>query len=122
MKALTLIRERVTLVIEGCAQGVDRFAEMAAKTLDLKVNHVPVTPEDRRRYRVKRAPIMRNLRMLDMKPDMVLAFHKGLSPGTLHCITEARRRGIPVYVYTGENGDDFYAGIAARAASIEINA
>jgi hypothetical protein len=38
----------------------------------------------------------RNLMMLDMKPDLVLAFWDGKSPGTKHLIENARKRGIPV--------------------------
>lgn len=46
----------------------------------------------------KRAGIERNLQMLNEKPDRVIAFWDGVSPGTRHTITEARNRGIPVEI------------------------
>lgn len=41
------------------------------------------------------APIMRNLFMLELQPDRVVAFWDGRSPGTGFVLREARRRGIP---------------------------
>ncbi len=46
------------------------------------------------------AGLDRNIRMLDSKPDLVLALWDGQSRGTEHTITEARRRNIPVVVVT----------------------
>ena len=46
----------------------------------------------------KRAGIVRNLRMLDEQPGLVVAFWDGKSRGTKHTIGEARKRGIPVEV------------------------
>ncbi len=48
----------------------------------------------------RRAGLDRNVRMLDSKPDLALAFWDGQSRGTGHTITEARRRNIPVTVVT----------------------
>lgn len=48
----------------------------------------------------KRAGILRNLQMLDEKPDLVLAFQRDRSRGTQHTVDEARRRAIPVEVHT----------------------
>jgi ABC-type Fe3+-hydroxamate transport system substrate-binding protein len=42
---------------------------------------------------------MRNAAMLDLQPDLVIAFSNG-SPGTNSTMTEARRRGIPVEVHS----------------------
>jgi hypothetical protein len=43
----------------------------------------------------KMAGIARNLQMLDeYKPDMVLAFNRDSSSGTMHTITESRKRGL----------------------------
>ena len=38
----------------------------------------------------------RNLTMLDLPPDRVLAFQIGWSPETQDTITPARRRNVPV--------------------------
>jgi hypothetical protein len=48
----------------------------------------------------RRAGPERNVRMLDTKPDLVLAFWDGQSRGTRHTISEARRRNITVRVVT----------------------
>jgi hypothetical protein len=48
----------------------------------------------------KRAGILRNLAMLDQQPDLVLAFQRDGSTGTQHTIDEARRRGVPVKVFS----------------------
>jgi hypothetical protein len=48
----------------------------------------------------KRAGILRNLQMLDQRPDLVLAFQRNGSRGTQHTIDEARKRGIAVEVHT----------------------
>jgi hypothetical protein len=39
--------------------------------------------------------------MLDLKPDLVIAFHEDLnvSKGTMDCILEANRRGIKVEIH-----------------------
>lgn len=47
----------------------------------------------------KRAGIVRNLQMLDLEPEHVLAFIKNNSRGASHCAAEAERRGIPVTYY-----------------------
>lgn len=49
----------------------------------------------------QRAGYLRNLAMLQLEPDLVIAFTNG-SPGTQHTIDEARRRGIPVEIHGTE--------------------
>lgn len=46
----------------------------------------------------KKAGILRNIAMLDTKPDLVLAFWDGESTGTGHTIFEAHRRLIAVEI------------------------
>lgn len=53
----------------------------------------------------KRAGIIRNIAMLNMNPDLVLAFWDGKSRGTQHTIDEARKRGIPVETITEPKGN-----------------
>jgi hypothetical protein len=39
--------------------------------------------------------------MLDLNPELVIAFHENISnsKGTIDTVTEAKRRGIPVEVF-----------------------
>lgn len=86
-----------TTVIHGAAIGADAIAAEAARRHGAIVHAVPVSPGEYERYG-KRAPLRRNLRMLDDRPDLVIAFWDGKSTGTAHTLTEARKRGIPVEV------------------------
>lgn len=73
-------------VIEGGARGADTFARIAAEFLDLPFHEeLP----DYERYSKWTAPKIRNTTMLDMQPEMVIAFLDGYSTGTLDCITKA---------------------------------
>jgi hypothetical protein len=96
----TAIRRRLTdlprgaEVIHGNARGADQDAGTFARALGLRETAFPADW----RGKGRRAGIIRNLAMLDQKPDLVLAFWDGRSTGTAHTITEARRRGIPVEV------------------------
>lgn len=87
-------------LIEGGARGADILAWEAANDLHL---HYETFDADWKGLGRKAGPI-RNRRMLDTKPDLVLAFHDNLerSLGTRDCVTEARRRGIEVRVVTSE--------------------
>jgi hypothetical protein len=85
----------VTVVHGDCKTGADAFAAQQALLLDLsRDRHVA----DWRRHGKAAGPI-RNLAMLDTKPDLVLAFQRDGSRGTQHTIDEARKRGIPVEVH-----------------------
>jgi hypothetical protein len=39
--------------------------------------------------------------MINSEPDLVLAFQRDQSPGTQHTIGLARKREIPVEIFTG---------------------
>lgn len=93
-----------TEVISGGARGADQFAEVAATRLGYALR---VFPAD---WKGKggRAGILRNLQMLDERPDLVIAFQCHGSRGTQHTIDEARRRGIPVEVCADEASIDDY--------------
>jgi hypothetical protein len=82
-------------VLHGAAWGADRIAGRAARMLGFQVRafHADWATHGRR------AGILRNLQMLDERPDLVLAFQRDGSRGTQHTIDEARRRGIPVEVH-----------------------
>lgn len=81
-------------VIHGAAPGADTIAGDEAEALMLTVRAYPA---DWKQHG-KRAGILRNIQMLDERPDLVIAFQINGSRGTQHTIDEARRRGIPVEV------------------------
>lgn len=81
-------------VIHGDARGADRIAAEAAER---RGHTVEAFPADWKKYG-KAAGIFRSRRMLDQKPDLVIAYWNGKSTGTAYTIAEARTRGIPVEV------------------------
>jgi hypothetical protein len=84
-------------IIQGGAGGADKLAAEFAADHALPCRTFPA---DWQRHG-KRAGILRNLRMLDEEPDLVIAFWDGESKGTAHTIGEARRRGVPVEIVGG---------------------
>jgi hypothetical protein len=98
--AATVVRRRIaqlpvgSLVISGGASGPDAYAYLAATNRGLETRVFLADWETHG----KRAGIMRNLKMLDQNPDLVIAFYDGKSRGTRHTIGEARRRGVPVEI------------------------
>lgn len=83
------------IVIAGGARGVDKIAENAARGRGLEVE---VFPADWVAHG-KRAGYLRNVQMLNQKPDLVIAFHAAGSRGTLHTINEARTRNIKLEIH-----------------------
>ena len=86
-------------IIEGGTPlGADRQAWAEGCSLGCEVRTMPA---DWVTYGRAAGPI-RNRQMLDLKPDLVVAFHNGIktSRGTKDCVQEARRRGIPVRLFT----------------------
>lgn len=81
-------------VIHGAARGVDMIAAESASRYG---HEVQAFPADWKTHG-NRAGLVRNLAMLDEKPDLVIAFWNGKSTGTAHTITNAKKRGIPVEV------------------------
>ena len=83
-------------VLHGGARGPDTFAQVAAVKSSCK--HIAVHP-DWHRFG-KQAGFLRNAQMLEMNPDIVLAFWDGHSRGTRHTIDLAiNRYRIPVVIY-----------------------
>jgi hypothetical protein len=81
------------VVIHGGARGADRISGEVARNLGIPVK---VYKADWRRYG-KRAGSIRNLEMLDKgKPDLVIAYWDGESPGTRDMILKAERAGVTV--------------------------
>lgn len=78
------------VVMHGDARGADALAAQAALDLGFWVE---AHPAEWKAHGKAAGPI-RNRQMLDMKPDLVIAFPGGR--GTADCVGEAERRGIPV--------------------------
>jgi hypothetical protein len=96
----TAIRRRLAelpadaVIVTGGALGADQMADSTAAQLGLDRE---VYPANWKRD-AKQAGYVRNSRMLHSKPDLVLAFWDGTSPGTRHTIGLARDQGVDVEV------------------------
>lgn len=101
-ESITSIRKHLqklsitTTIIQGEAPGADTIAKEVAKALGMDVEGYYANWI---RHGKPAGPI-RNRKMLDQKPDLVIAFHPDLnaSKGTADCVIEAKRRKIPVRV------------------------
>lgn len=84
----------IAKVITGGARGADAAAAYWAiqQGVELHVERADWA-------RGRQAGPERNNRMLDMEPNMVVAFWMGKSPGTRHTVRGAMDRGIPTIVY-----------------------
>lgn len=104
-KDTAAIRARVnalpddTIVIEGGAVGADANARHFAEQRGLFVADMAVRSSHWRRHG-KGAGHKRNHAMLDLGPDLVIAFQRNASNGTQGTIDEARRRGVAVEVHS----------------------
>lgn len=90
------------IVIHGAARGADTLADrMCTASEYITVVKVPADWDHLPRWE---AGPRRNRHMLDLLPDVVLAFKQAGAPnkGTQHCINEATSRGIPVKVFTSD--------------------
>ena len=82
-------------IIEGGAPGADSIAGAYANSRGLP--HVMV-PANWTMYGKAAGPI-RNGWMLDLQPNLVIAFQHNSSRGTQNTIDQARQRGIPVEIH-----------------------
>ena len=82
-------------VIVGDARGADTMALGWALGLRITADvfHANWNRDGRR------AGLIRNLKMLDEKPDLVVAFLEGKSSGTMHTVHNARKRGLTVQTF-----------------------
>lgn len=83
-------RRRITLVIQGGATGADALAKEWARVHDIACHQERA---EWGRLGFSAGPI-RNGKMLDMKPDIVVACPG--NRGTADCIKQAEKRGIHV--------------------------
>lgn len=95
-----------TTIIEGGAIGADLVAAHVARALNF---HVITAKADWSKYGRAAGPL-RNRAMLDMKPDLVIAFCKNQSRGTMDCVKAAIERGIPVELVDVQDS----RGVSAR--------
>lgn len=84
----------ITELIEGGADGADRFAGEWADAM--KISHT-VVPARWSAYG-KRAGYVRNAEMIELRPDYVLAAPGG--PGTAMMVAIAQQRAVPVVMLT----------------------
>ena len=94
LKAIKECPFQITEVISGRARGVDTLGEKYAEDYGLKLHPFPA---DWKRLRNAAGPI-RNAQMADFA-DAVLCVWDGVSSGTKDMMNQARKRGLPLYVF-----------------------
>ena len=104
-----------TALMQGGQTGVDTFAKEWARTIPELKDARFVCKAEWTKYGPAAGPI-RNKKMLDWKPDCVIAFAGG--PGTNNMIRQARSRGIRVIdVGAGDQTRTGDHGLEARCFS-----
>lgn len=85
-----------TVILHGAAKGADSIAGRIARQLGMRVEVYPAKWES---YKRGAGPV-RNQKMLETKPDLVLAFHDDLasSRGTKDMLSRAEAVGVPVEI------------------------
>lgn len=86
-------KDKVTL-ISGGARGADKMAERVAKELELEIEVVRAEWDKHG----KAAGMIRNNKMIEMGPDLIIACWDGKSKGTNHTIEMSKRKGIAVKI------------------------
>lgn len=81
-------------LILGDASGVDAYATRWA--IVKEVDHAIIYADW---SKGKQGGILRNLRMFDEAPDLVIAFPNADSKGTRHVISHAKKLGLPCEVH-----------------------
>ena len=87
--------DQITL-ISGMAKGADNMALNLWKMVGLPVIECPANWNKYGRS----AGMIRNQEMLDLGPELVIAFWDGVSHGTAHMIEIAKKADIPVIIIT----------------------
>ena len=85
----TLDEMEITTIISGGARGADKLGERYAKERGISLEQYPAQWD---RYG-NQAGFIRNVEMAE-NADTLVAFWDGISTGTLHMITVAKRAGV----------------------------
>jgi hypothetical protein len=93
-EAIKLSKFKITEVVSGTAQGVDRLGEQYAEAKDIPVIRFPADWEKHG----KSAGYKRNAAMAKYA-DALIAVWDGESRGTMHMINLAKKEKIKVYVH-----------------------
>jgi len=97
-EALGAVKKKKNVtVIHGTAKGADTLAGEIGWELGFNIEKYPANWE---KYGKAAGPL-RNQKMIDKNPDVVLAFTEDLdsSRGTADTVRRAKKAGIPVFVY-----------------------
>lgn len=94
-RADLLQEEPLLSIVHGCASGADRIADDWCAEFGWTAERWPA---DWSRFS-RKAGVLRNLDMVNSRPDVCVAFPLGASPGTRHCMKAAKSAGIPIYNY-----------------------
>lgn len=92
----------LTLIHGDCPTGADRIASLYATKIDLPQIKYPA---DWSLYGRAAGPI-RNISMIDSKPNLVLAFQWNNSKGTHHAISLAQKHAIPIRIFNLESKEN----------------
>lgn len=86
----------ISSIVEGCARGADTMAEEWAVQRHVTLHHFPA---DWKRLGKSAGP-HRNRKMIEMKPHLVLAFHRDIanSRGTADMVRVAKEHDVDVRV------------------------
>lgn len=89
----------VPVIVHGdCPTGADHWADLWAKTYDYGVEAHPADWDAHGKF----AGPKRNMEMVDLGADVVLAFPHADSRGTKHCMKYAKEKGLRVEVFNGD--------------------
>ena len=94
--------QNLSWVMGDCPTGADRLALEHAST---NGDRIEFFKADWTRYKLRAGPL-RNQAMIDVGPDLVLAFLDtgSPSPGTKDTIRRARKAGIPLVIHERRQG------------------
>lgn len=89
----------VTVVHGACPDGADDIADRLAVKMGLTIERYPA---DWKLFG-RRAGFVRNMEMVNTRPDVCLAFIRNSSRGASMCANLAEQAGIPTHRYTEDS-------------------
>lgn len=115
---------KVTELIHGDAPGADALADKQAKDLGIKVTPVPADWKRRPDGSFdKRAGFIRNQKMIDMEPDIILAFFVKGKPckGTCDTVNRACKANIPYRSFGRETSKGLHLPPETTVVNVKTN-